>query len=507
MTHREGGMPSKRVIVAFVVVFTLLSKTHVSQAPVTGGIVQATRPISGHIVVERAAAQRPPAAAAVLPARSADTLPSQISDAEFWQMIVEFSEPEGKFPYDNFISNEMTQQVVIPALTRAARPGEVYIGVGPEQNFTYASALKARMAFVIDIRRQNMLELLLYKALFELSPDRADFVSRLFSRKRPAGLDEKTSAIALFAAYEKAAPDGDLFLENRQAIAGIFKKHGFEISSDDTLGIERVYQAFYRGGPSMNSNSGPGPASGTPSYIDLMSIPDAAGTNWSYLATEENYRRIREMHQKNLFVPLVGDFSGSRTIRNIARYLKEHNANVSAFYASNVETYLNESQTRDFYGNLLALPSDSTTMVIRFVDNRHRMELPSWAIGGIYLQVVSPMSDLTRLASGGNTPKLPDLLRLINDPAPGSIIPGFILPMSQTGRRFSIALEPRSDGFFRAFLPSPTEPLQVGAPINLPAGYAFKSITWGSKNLTNEPLTPTDLDNTANELVITLSTQ
>jgi hypothetical protein len=449
MTRHEGEMPpSKRLIVALIVVLTLLSATHVSRALLTGGAVQATRSISGHIVVERPPARRPPAAAAVLPTRSADTLPSQLSDAEFWKMIVDFSEPDGQFPYDTFISNEMTYQVVIPTLTRATRPGEVYIGVGPEQNFTYASALKARMAFVIDIRRQNMLELLLYKALFELSPDRADFVSRLFSRKRPAGLNPNTSAVALFSAYEKSPPDGDLFLENRQAIAAKFKKHGFAISNDDSMGIERVYQAFYRGGPSINTNSGPGPASGTPSYIDLMTIPDALGTNWSYLASEENYRHIREMHLKNLFVPLVGDFSGSRAIRSIARYLKEHNANVSAFYASNVETYLNEKQTKDFYGNLLALPSDSTTMVIRFIDYRHRMELPSWANDGVYLQGVSPLSDLSRLASGGNSPKYRDLLRLINDPAPGSIIPRFSLPMSQTGEDSRLPSNPdRMDSF------------------------------------------------------------
>jgi hypothetical protein len=37
---------------------------------------------------------------------------------------------------------------------------------------------------VLDIRRQNMLEHLTYKALFEMSTDRADFLSRLFSRQR-----------------------------------------------------------------------------------------------------------------------------------------------------------------------------------------------------------------------------------------------------------------------------------------------------------------------------------
>ena len=66
--------------------------------------------------------------------------------------------------------------------------GGAYIGVSPEQNFSYMAALQPRIAFILDIRRENLDLQLLYKALFELSADRADFVSRLFSRPRPAGL-------------------------------------------------------------------------------------------------------------------------------------------------------------------------------------------------------------------------------------------------------------------------------------------------------------------------------
>ena len=110
-------------------------------------------------------------------------LPAEISDKDFWRTIVELSEPGGSYPYENFVSNELQVQEVIPALKLTTKPGGVYIGVGPEQNFTYVAALQSKLAFVIDIRRQNMLELLMYKALFELSPDRADFVGRV----RPAG--------------------------------------------------------------------------------------------------------------------------------------------------------------------------------------------------------------------------------------------------------------------------------------------------------------------------------
>ena len=101
---------------------------------------------------------------------AAPALPSEISDKDFWRMIVDLSEPGGTYPYENFVSNELQYQDVIPALKATTKPGGVYIGVGPEQNFTYASVLQSKLAFVIDIRRQNMLELLMYNALFDMSP-------------------------------------------------------------------------------------------------------------------------------------------------------------------------------------------------------------------------------------------------------------------------------------------------------------------------------------------------
>jgi hypothetical protein len=117
------------------------------------------------------------------------TLPSQLSDSAFWRLIVDLSEPGGYFRSDNFVSNEGSLQYVIPDLQRTLQPGGVYVGVAPDQNFTYLVALRPKLAFIIDIRRQNMLQHLMYKALIEVSNDRAEFLSRLFSRARPDGLD------------------------------------------------------------------------------------------------------------------------------------------------------------------------------------------------------------------------------------------------------------------------------------------------------------------------------
>src|SRR3954462_13158087 len=131
-------------------------------------------------------------------------LPSALNDQEFWRLFETFSEPGRSVGLsDNFVSNE-------PRVAENARwlspSGGVYVGVGPEQNFTYIARLRPAMAFIVDIRRENADLHLLYKALFEISSDRADFVSRLFSRPRPSGLGASAGVAELFDRIASVAP-------------------------------------------------------------------------------------------------------------------------------------------------------------------------------------------------------------------------------------------------------------------------------------------------------------
>ena len=109
---------------------------------------------------------------------AAASLPARLGDQEFWRLVSDSSEPDGTFRSDNLLSNELGFQFVVPELARTTKAGRAYMGVGPEQNFTYIVATKPAMAFIVDIRRGNLDLHLLYKALFEMSVDRADFVSR-----------------------------------------------------------------------------------------------------------------------------------------------------------------------------------------------------------------------------------------------------------------------------------------------------------------------------------------
>src|SRR3989338_6247479 len=139
---------------------------------------------------------------------STSTLPARLSDQQFWRLVTDSSEPNGFFRSDNLTSNELLYQYVIPDLVRRTRPGGVYLGVGPEQNFTYMAAVRPAMAVIFDIRRGNLHAQLMYKALFEMARDRTEFVSMLFSKPRPAGLRPTATVVELFSALA-ASPTSD----------------------------------------------------------------------------------------------------------------------------------------------------------------------------------------------------------------------------------------------------------------------------------------------------------
>ena len=314
--------------------------------------------------------------------------PSQLTNEEFWKLSSSLSEVDGEFRSDNLLSNEMGFQYVIPELLRTAQPGRVYMGVGPEQNFTYIAALKPSMAFIVDIRHGNLDVQLLYKALFELSANRSEFVSKLFSRKPMTGFTAQTTAGELFTAYARSEPSKELYDTNLKAIIDHLKtKHGFPLSDGDVDGITWAYSNYYRFGPDISYNSssstGNAPAivgmqanggrrggGGGSTYAELMMANDGAGKERSYLANDENFMVLKTLETKNLLVPVIGDFSGPKALREVGKYIKGANAMVSAFYLSNVEQYLTGDKYPTFLTSVSTLPIDGTSRFIRSGSNQ-----------------------------------------------------------------------------------------------------------------------------------------
>jgi len=294
--------------------------------------------------------------------RAADTLPSRLTDEAYWKLITDLSEnPPGNYPFDVFTGNEPGYQEMLPELTKTVAPGGTYMGVGPEQNYTYIAALRSKIAFVIDIRRDQMLEHLMYKFLFEKSTDRSDFVGRLFSRKRPAPLTADSPVQDIFRAYGTVAPDTALFEASlKDMLTSMKSAHHFALSESDEKRIRFIYLTFEQEGLVTFRSS-----QESPGYTRLMTSTDAAGRNWSYLASNENYNLVRDMFERNLIVPLVGDFSGPKTVRMAGQYLRDHGAIVNVFYVSNVEDYIQASWT-GYVGNITSLPVDSSSTFVRW---------------------------------------------------------------------------------------------------------------------------------------------
>ena len=297
-----------------------------------------------------------------------DTLPSQLGDREFWALVTESSEPDGFFRSDNLVSNERTYQEVVPELKRRALPNGVYLGVGPDQNFTYIAALHPRMAFIVDIRRGNMLQHLYYKALVEMASDRADFLSRLFSRERPEGIDALWTAADLLDAFGEVDASQERYQKNLGDIKKwLTERHGFALSADDLRGIEYVASAFFAEGPWLRySFPSPRLAPVFPTYSDLQVAGDGHGVNYSYLASEENFQALRDFERRNLIVPVIGDFAGEKALRAVGKYVATHGGTVNYFYTSNVEQYLFQNDAyRRYYANVATLPLAAQSTFIR----------------------------------------------------------------------------------------------------------------------------------------------
>jgi hypothetical protein len=311
-----------------------------------------------------------PASARAQAAATTAALPQRLSDTEFWDLVSAISEPGGYFRIvDNFTSNEREIGTLFGMLRARGTTGDVYLGVGPEQNLTYIAAIRPRMAFIVDIRRQAVMQHLMFKAVFELAPDRADFVSLLFSKARPAGLDSASRVQRIWEAFWQVPSDTAAYRANKARITDhLTKTHGFRFTAEEQDRLQWVYENFFQYGPQIATRGymTGGSANGS-TFADLTGYStDASGEPRSFLSSEEHYRTVKSLHERNLIVPVSGDFGGPKAIRAIGTWLRQRGGVVRAFYVSNVEQYLyQDGKAQAFYENVATLPIDANSVFIR----------------------------------------------------------------------------------------------------------------------------------------------
>jgi hypothetical protein len=299
-------------------------------------------------------------------------LPDRLDDAEFWKLRTSLSEPGGYFRIaDNFTSNEREVGQLVTMLRQRGVRGGVYLGVGPEQNFSYITAIEPGMAFVLDIRRQAAMQHLLFKAVFELALDRPEFIALLFSKPRPAGLDRHAPIQQIWEAFLRVDTDAALASRNRDRLVDrLVSTHGFPLTADEIDEVRWVLDAFVSIGPAISTRGGGGGGArggsgGTFAELTGWAFDDT-GAPQGFLARDADYQRVRSLHERNLIVPITGDFGGPKALRAIGAWVRERGGRVSAFYVSNVEQYLfQDGKNGTFYDNVATLPTDDTSVFIR----------------------------------------------------------------------------------------------------------------------------------------------
>ncbi len=337
------------------------------------------------------------------------------ADSSFARLVERLSEPGGYFDTDNLISNERSYLHVLDKLRELGASGGAYIGVGPDQNFSYIAAIRPSIAFIIDIRRDNLLQHLMFKSIFALAENRLEYLCLLFGQRVPADAaawtDRDIGELIEYVEEVELNPDEIELIQ--AAVAASAVRFGVSLSEADLATIRRFHSAFIREGPNLRfSSHGRRPRPYYPTYRQLLLERDLSGRPASYLAKEESFQFVKSLQERNLVIPVVGDLAGDHALVSIGKVLSERGLRVTAFYTSNVEFYLMRGGSFGRYAeNLGRLPHDEKSVIIRSFFGRNFGYLHPDAVPGYYsVQLLQTIESLLAVQAAGGYQTYLDLV-------------------------------------------------------------------------------------------------
>ncbi len=290
-------------------------------------------------------------------------------NADFGRTVARLSETAGFFDSDNLVSNETAYLHVLGPLRAMNVRGGAYIGVGPEQSFAYIAEIRPEVAIIIDVRRDNMLLHLLFKAMFEAARNRAEYLGLLYGRPAPHRSDDwaERPLDSLVAWLDRTPADSGVHARAHQQLMRRVERYGVPLTDSDRATMRRFHDEFAAAGLDLHFTSNNRISRRNyPTVRRLYLETDRDGARGSYLASEERWLAVRDLQRRGRVIPVVGDLAGPRAMRAIGEWLRENGQTVSVFYASNVEQYLFRYGTFDaFAANMRSLPSGPSSVIIR----------------------------------------------------------------------------------------------------------------------------------------------
>ena len=321
-------------------------------------------------------------------------------------VIRRLSEPETGRAADNFVSNEDSYPRVAGELARRCPRNAVYLGVGPDQNFTMIAQARPRLAFVIDNRRRNLRLHLLHKSLTALSVDRAGYLRRLTAREPVRPLPSDPTAADLVAGFGPPPMDPKRLAAEIFEVRRTIEPLGIldEVEWADLATIQAKLA-----GPGLSARFLALPM--YPTLAKLLTTNDRAGRPAHWLAQESTYQVVRDLQRTDRVVPLVGDFAGSTALQALGDWLRGRSLKVGVCYTSDVEFFLIRAMRFDrFIANLSSLPWADGALIVR--SSTREIQHPDRVSGDSSTTTIAPVAPFLERAKTGKIRSVDDLFAL-----------------------------------------------------------------------------------------------
>ena len=288
--------------------------------------------------------------------------------------------PVGPASADNLMTNEDSIASVVDEIDSKVPAGQVYLGVGPDQNFTLMTHARPAAGFIIDYRRKNQLLHFLHQALLQISESRIEYLENFWARpfSGPRHHQMQLSAEGFMAGFDKVEIDQRKLREVQEKVrVEIGRWH--ELSPDELNEIARIQARL----------AGPGPEARFlalkmyPTIRQMITGPSRSGKPGHWLADDESYATMRQLSLSGQIYPIAGDWAanaegGETVFSKLAAHLRQESRQVGCYYISDVEFFVFRSgRFSDYLANLALLPWHPGAVVIRTstreISHRERM--------------------------------------------------------------------------------------------------------------------------------------
>jgi hypothetical protein len=355
------------------------------------------------------------------PAPSAEAVAAPRVD--FAAQIAALSEPGGYFDSDNLISNERSYLHVIGALRRLGVRGGAYIGVGPDQNFSYIAQVRPTIAFMFDVRRDNLIEHLLFKSVFAAARTRVEYLALLTGRPLPADVgawrDLSIETIVAYLDSTRATPASEAAA--REAALKGARRTRVPLTDADVATFTRFHGEFIANGLELRYTSRGRPSRAFyPTLRDLLLERDLEGERTNYLAREEDFQFVKSLQARDLVIPVTGNLGGEQALAAVSRLIGARGERVSVLYTSNAEDYLmRDGAFAQFARTVAAMPRGPKSVIIRSYFGGFRGAHPFAVPGYPSTQLLQTIDAFVAAQSESAIPSYVDLVtRGAIDPRP-----------------------------------------------------------------------------------------